>query len=79
MHIFKSKLPFYPPGEVKCKLQNGCQYNATKNPKHKVPASSSSKTQTQMNFLFSQQMGFSQKIIYLPKPQVLLSDFNKPH
>ena len=22
MHIFKAKLPFYPPSEVKCELQN---------------------------------------------------------
>ena len=22
MHIFKAKLPFYPPSEVKCRLQN---------------------------------------------------------
>ena len=22
MHIFKAKLPFYLPGEVKCRLQN---------------------------------------------------------
>ena len=22
MHIFKVKLPFYPPSEVKCRLQN---------------------------------------------------------
>jgi len=27
MHIFKVKLPFYPPSEVKCELQNEVSTN----------------------------------------------------
>ena len=32
MHISKVKLPFYPPCEVKCRLQNGVSTNIRKNP-----------------------------------------------
>ena len=36
MHISKVKLPFYPPCEVKCGLQNGVSTNAANTDVHLI-------------------------------------------